>query len=357
MKTALVTGYSGQDGTFLTRYLLDQGYMVIGMARRISTEPPHRVRGKFDFTKELDTGRLKLVSADLTDMHSLLAIFTDNLIEEVYNLAAQSDVRVSFDQPMLTFEQNALGVLNLISALEFAYEHHGAKIKLYQASTSELFGTNSATDGLQNEDTPFAPASPYGEAKLAAYWAVRNWRNRGNYACNGILFNHESEVRGGNFVTQKIAREVTHLFIHPEAAKLELGNLEARRDWGYAGDYVKAMHAMLQQPKADDYVIATGETHTVREFVEAALAAIDKTIEWKYSGADEQGFVDGRLFVTINPDYYRPVEVAHLHGDATKAREILGWEPTTKFADLVKLMVNYQMTTVYEKMKGNQANG
>lgn len=350
MKSALITGFTGQDGTFLARYLLDLGYIVTGITRRISTEPPTRVRGRFDFSKELREGQLRLVSADLTDLPSLLRVFRGMHFDEVYNLAAQSDVRVSFDQPVLTFEQNAIGVLNLLACLET-----NANTKLYHASTSELFGTNSADNGAQDENTPFQPASPYGEAKLAAYWAVRNWRNRGNFACNGILFNHESEIRGGNFVTQKIAREVCHLLIHPEAAELQLGNLDARRDWGYAGDYIKAMHAMLQQPIADDFVIATGETHTVREFVEAALAGIDKTVDWQGEGLHEVGVVDGRVFVTINREYYRPVEVGHLHGNATKARETLHWQPEVSFEDLVYKMVNYQVESAYAKMKGNAA--
>lgn len=338
-KIAFVTGYTGQDGTFLTEYLLGLNYEVIGLCRRISTEPPRRVRGRFDFHQAIKTGQLKLVSGDLCDTHSLLRIFKEHPgISEVYNLAAQSDVRVSFDQPEQTFQQNAIGVLNLITVMGLM----APEAKLYQASTSEMFGTNG---GHQNEQTAFQPASPYGEAKLAAYWMVRNWRNRGHFAANGILFNHESEIRGGDFVTQKIVREVCHRELHP-GVELQLGNLEARRDWGYAGDYVKAMHAMLQVEKPDDYVIATGETHSVREFVEMALEMVGRRITWTGEGLHEVGSVDGKVFVTINRDYYRPVEVDHLHGDATKARTLLNWSPTTTFPELVALMVKNQISLI-----------
>lgn len=329
-RIALVTGFTGQDGTFLTRLLLDKGYTVLGMTRRISTEPPVRVRGKFSFTDEIKSGQLVLVPGDLKDIKSLLAIFMNHRVDEVYNLAAQSDVHLSFSIPHETYDSNAVGVLNLLTAMDAI----APNTKLYHASTSELFGVNG---GTQNENTPFAPASPYGEAKLAAYWSVRNWRNKGHFACNGILFNHESEIRGGDFVTQKIVRAVARRTVDPSFV-LELGNIESRRDWGYAGDYVKAMYSMTQLRVSDDYVVATGVTRSIREFLEASLKTVGLSIEWRGLGSFEQGFVDGSVFVRINPKFYRPVEVPDLNGDATKARQSFGWEPTTTFDGLVGLM-------------------
>lgn len=337
-KTAIVTGYTGQDGTFLTSLLLLRGYKVIGIARRVSTEPPYRTRGPFDFREAIREGRLILESADLTSVHSLIRVFNKHQVHEVYNLAAQSDVRVSFDQPELTFEANAMGVMNLITVMrQFA-----PNAKLYQASTSELYGT---TGGIQNEDSVFRPASPYAVAKLAAYWAVVNYRNEGKFACNGILFNHESHIRGGGFVTQKIVRALCDFKKYPtaEIRGLQLGNLEARRDWGYAGDYVGAMWKMLQVDEPDDFVIATGVTRSVREFVEAVCKELDFPITWYGEGIKEVGVVCGREFVTINPEFYRPVEVEYLHGDASKAKEVLDWEAKTGFNMLIRIMVSREM--------------
>lgn len=341
MTTALVTGFSGQDGTFLTRLLLDKGYKVVGLVRRISTEPPYRVRGKFDFSKEIKDSRLVLEMGDLNSIDSILNILTKHKFDEVYNLAAQSDVRISFNQPELTAEINYFGVLNLVNALRRLQP--GAK--LYQASTSELFGTNP--DAPQSERTPFAPASPYGVAKLAAHWTVVNYRFEGHFACCGILFNHESELRGGNFVTRKITRYFGRLakmnedYKGEEIVPLELGNLESKRDWGYAGDYVEAMWLMLQQNKPSDFVIGTGITHTVREFVEAAVKAIDATIEWRGEGVNEVGYIQSAAVVKINPEFYRPVEVHTLWADNQRARQNLGfgWEPKVTFEELVKIMV------------------
>jgi GDPmannose 4,6-dehydratase len=349
MKTALITGFTGQDGTFLTKLLIDKGYTVIGLVRRISTEPPHRVRGKFDFSKEIAAGQVILEIGDLNSIDSLIKIFKKHKIDEVYNLAAQSDVGLSFTLPELTAEINYLGVLNLINVIK----HFAPDAKLYQASTSELYGQN--TTAPQNEETPFHPASPYAVAKLAAHWAVINHRKEGHFAACGILFNHESEVRGGNFVTRKITKKVASwepffkkgqfwdlnelIKIFDEKHHLQLGNLEARRDWGYAGDYVEAMYLMLQQDQPDDFVIGTGETHTVREFVEAAVRAIGKEIYWEGDGTGIIGRIDEVPVLRINPDFYRPVEVTLLRADPTKAMEKLGWKPKVTFEEVVKIMV------------------
>lgn len=340
MPRALITGFTGQDGTFLTRHLLDMGYEVIGLVRRVSTEPPHRTRGHFDFSKEFATNQLRLEIGDLCDMKSLLRIFSTYPIDEVYNLAAQSDVRLSFDLPEETYRANAFGVLNLINVMDLLVP----KAKLYQASTSELYGH---TGGRQDEKTPFAPASPYGEAKLAAYWAVANYRKRGRFACNGILFNHESEIRGGNFVTQKIVRAFVHLKVYG-LGLLELGNLEAHRDWGYAGDYVEAMHRMLSAAQPDDYVVATGTTRSVREFVETVADLLKMDLHWAETldATRGAGFVNGERFIRIDPAFYRPVEVDHLHGDASKARAVLGWKPETSFEAMIDKMIQAELVRV-----------
>lgn len=338
MKTALITGYTGQDGTFLTELLLSHGYKVIGLARRVSTEPPHRIRGRFNFAEHMQKGNLIIESGDLTSVHSLIRLFSKYTIDEVYNLAAQSDVRVSFDQPELTFEANAVGVLNLITVMR----SFAPKAKLYQASTSELYGT---TGGIQNEQSAFRPASPYAVAKLAAFWAIVNYRNEGHFAANGILFNHESEIRGGGFVTQKIVRAFCRKS-KGMGGKLELGNLDARRDWGYAGDYVDAMYQILQQETADDFVIATGQTHSVREFIQIVCSIFTWSLEWKGTGVNEIGYINGDPFITINPEFFRPVEVDYLHGDASKAKEVLKWEPKVGFEQLITRMVAAQLETI-----------
>lgn len=332
-KTALVTGFSGQDGTFLTRLLLDKGYKVVGLVRRISTEPPYRVRGKFDFTKELESGKLVLEAGDLLSPASLNRIIQRHDPDEVYNLAAQSDVAISFKEPESTMQADFIGLVNLVTALQ----SDGDYWKLYQASTSEMFG-DKPNGTLLDKDTPLTPNSPYAIAKTAAHHYMRMKRKEGLFCANGILFNHESEIRGGNFVTQKIARGVVEWQRTGKA--LELGNLNAIRDWGYAGDYVEAMWAILQQDKPDDYVIGTGESHTVREFVEAAFAAVNLTVEWNgHEDVNEAGFVNGREAVKINPDFYRPVDVNFLQASPT---EIEGWLPRVTFQELVTLMVNNQ---------------
>ena len=332
-KTALITGFSGQDGTFLTRLLLDKGYKVVGLVRRISTEPPYRVRGKFDFNKELESSRLILEAGDLLSPFSLNRIIHKHKPAEVYNLAAQSDVGISFKEPESTMQADLMGLVNLVTALET----YGNGWKLYQASTSEMFG-DKPTGTVLNEQTPLTPNSPYAIAKTAAHHYMHMKRKEGKFCAPGILFNHESEIRGGNFVTQKIVNGVIEW--QRTGKPLELGNLNSVRDWGYAGDYVKAMWAMLQQPGADDYVIGTGESHTVREFVEAAFKAIGKEVAWnQHEGVMEVGFVDNNAAVTINPDFYRLVDVNFLHADPTKAGAALSWKPSITFSELVKLMV------------------
>jgi len=332
-KTALISGYSGQDGTFLTRLLLDKGYKVIGLVRRISTEPPYRVRGKFDFDEQLESGRLVLEAGDLLSPSSLNRIIQKYKPDEIYNLAAQSDVGISFKEPESTMQTDFIGLVNLVTALEA----HGNNWKLYQASTSEMFG-DKPKGTILTENTPLTPNSPYAIAKTAAHNYMQMKRKEGRFCACGILFNHESEIRGGNFVTQKIARGAVDWW--NDGKVLELGNLNAVRDWGYAGDYVRAMWAMLQQSEPDDYVIGTGKAHSVREFVEAALECTNEYIAWEGKGINEVGKVAGRVAVKVNPDFYRPVDVNFLHADPSKAIGRLCWQPQVEFEQLVKIMVD-----------------
>lgn len=332
-KTALITGFSGQDGTFLTRLLLDKEYNVVGLVRRISSEPPYRVRGKFDFSKELGSGQLVLEAGDLLSPSSLNRIIEQYWPNEVYNLAAQSDVGISFKEPESTIQADFVGLVNLITALEAVNKRTW---KLYQASTSEMFG-NKSHGTVLDKHTSLTPNSPYAIAKTAAHHYMKMKRKEGLFCANGILFNHESEIRGGNFVTQKIAHGVIEW--QRTAKPLELGNLDAIRDWGYAGDYVEAMWAILQQPEPDDYVIGTGESHTVREFVEAAFGSINQAITWQGKGTNEVAHTYNRLAVKINPDFYRPVDVNFLQASPT---QIPGWKPRITFKELVALMVKNQ---------------
>jgi GDPmannose 4,6-dehydratase len=334
MKTAFVTGYTGQDGTFLTKLLLEKGYKVVALVRRISTEPPRRVRGSFDFREYIDSGMLKLEEGDLLSRSSLDSIITSYDPDEIYNLAAQSHVGISFKQPEFSIEADFIGVVNLIESL--IHCSPSGEWKMYQASTSEMFG-DKHTEPM-NEQTIFSPNSPYAIAKAAAHYYCRMKRAEGYFISNGILFNHESEIRGGDFVTQKIVREVVHRELHDNVI-LKLGNIDSVRDWGYAGDYVKAMWQMLQHDKPDDFVVGTGETHTVREFVEAALKAMDHTIEWRGEGLDEKGYVDDKLFVEISEEFYRPVDVNFLKADITKVQHDLNWYPVYDFELLVTTMV------------------
>lgn len=329
---ALITGWSGQDATHLTKLLLEKGYTVIGLVRRISTEPPYRMRKGYDFTPQLESGQLILETGDLLDPSSLRRIVKEHQPHEIYNLAAQSHVGLSFKQPELTTQIDYIGVMNLISALESTHE---GKWKMYQASTSEMFG-NKEKGTILNEESELNPNSPYAIAKTAAHYYCRSKRNQGLFISSGILFNHEGELRGADFVTMKIAKGVNKWLETAEV--LELGNLNSVRDWGFAGDFVEGMHLILQQEQPDEFVIATGEAHTVREFVESAFGAKNQIITWEGEGEDEKGYVNGHLAVRVNPEFYRPNEVGFLLGDATKIKGI-GWERKTSFDELVKRMV------------------
>lgn len=317
MPTALVTGVTGQDGSYLAEFLLEQGYRVIGMVRRTSTINFDRIRHIQD--------KIEVVQGDLLDQMSLIGLLQEYRPDEVYNLAAQSFVPTSFTQPVLTGEFTALGVTRVLEAIRIA----DPKIRFYQASSSEMFG--KVVEVPQKESTPFYPRSPYGVAKVYGHWITVNYRESYNiFACSGILFNHESPRRGLEFVTHKITHGVARIKLGL-ADELRLGNLEARRDWGYAKDYVRAMWLMLQQEEPDDYVIATGETHSVQEFVEEAF---------QYVG------LDWRQYVKQDPRYYRPAEVDLLVGDPSKAGRKLGWEPSVNFTELVRLMVDADLDTL-----------
>ncbi|MCE9582102.1 MAG: GDP-mannose 4,6-dehydratase [Planctomycetes bacterium] len=332
-KKALITGITGQDGSYLAELLLGKGYEVWGVIRRSSSFNTARIDHLYQDPHEADV-RLRLVHGDLTDGSSINRVLKQARPDEIYNLGAQSHVKVSFDVPEYTGEVTGLGSIRMLEAMRDL----GLNARYYQASSSELFG--GIGNAPQDENTPFHPRSPYGAAKAYAYWITKNYREAyGVFASNGILFNHESERRGETFVTRKITRAAGRIF-HGLQDKLFLGNLNARRDWGYAPDFVEAMWMMLQAPAADDFVIATGETHTVREFCEGAFAKAGLPLKWEGTGAHEKGFApDGRVLVEVDPRYFRPAEVDLLQGNAKKAREQLGWKPKTGFGALVALMV------------------
>ena len=334
-KRALVTGITGQDGSYLAELLLEKGYEVHGVIRRSSSFNTQRIDDLYQDPHEPEV-RLKLHYGDLNDASSLNRILRIVNPDEIYNLGAQSHVKVSFDTPEYTGEVTGLGTARLLEAIRELQ----IRPRIYQASSSEMFG--KAVEVPQNEATPFYPRSPYGVAKVYAYWMTVNYREAyGLYAANGILFNHESPRRGETFVSRKVTRAVGRI-VHGLQDRLYLGNLDARRDWGYAKDYVEMMWLMLQQDEADDYVIATGETHTVRELCQRAFARAGVTVEWRGEGAAENG-VDagtGRTLVEVDPRYFRPTEVDLLLGDATKAKQKLGWTPRTTFGELVDLMVD-----------------
>lgn len=336
MKKALITGVTGQDGAYLSEFLLDKGYEVHGIKRRSSLFNTERIDHLYHDIHESDV-KFFLHYGDLTDASNIIRIIQDVQPDEIYNLAAQSHVKVSFETPEYTANSDAIGTLRLLEAIRILGLTE--KTKFYQASTSELFGKVQETP--QRETTPFYPRSPYAAAKLYAYWITVNYREAyGMYACNGILFNHESPLRGETFVTRKITRAVARIKLGLQET-LYLGNLDAKRDWGYAGDYIEAMWLMLQQTQPEDYVIATGETHPVREFVELAFRQVGITIEWRGDGINEQGIntANGQVLVKVDPCYFRPTEVELLLGDATKARKKLGWQPKVTFPELVQKMV------------------
>ncbi|MFH1707692.1 MAG: GDP-mannose 4,6-dehydratase [Planctomycetota bacterium] len=334
MKKALITGITGQDGSYLTELLLDKGYEVHGIIRRASNFNTERIDHVYRDRHRTDVP-MKLHYGDLTDASNLNRILEKVAPDEIYNLAAQSHVKVSFDVPEYTADVDALGTLRLLDGIKDS----GIATRFYQASTSEMFG--KVQEVPQTERTPFYPRSPYGAAKLYAHWVTVNYREAyGLFAASGILFNHESPRRGRTFVTRKITIAAARISRGLQE-KLFLGNLDAKRDWGYAPDFVHAMWLMLQAARADDFVIATGETHTVREFAGQAFAAAGITLAWEGSGVDERGIdrATGRAVVAVDPSYFRPTEVDLLLGDATKARTVLDWRPTIPFAELVRLMV------------------
>ncbi|NMC31906.1 MAG: GDP-mannose 4,6-dehydratase [Veillonellaceae bacterium] len=339
-KTALITGITGQDGAYLAEFLLDKGYRVHGIKRRSSLFNTSRIDHLYKDQHEKDL-RFFLHHGDLTDSSNLIRIIQEVQPDEIYNLAAQSHVQVSFEEPEYTANSDALGTLRLLEALRIL--GLTKKTRFYQASTSELYGLVQETP--QRETTPFYPRSPYAAAKLYAYWITVNYREAyGIYACNGILFNHESPRRGETFVTRKITRAAARIKQGLQDC-LYLGNLSAKRDWGFAGDYVKAMWLMLQQERAEDFVIATGETHEVREFVTLAFQEAGIGIRWQGAGVDEQGVdaATGRVLVKVDPRYYRPTEVELLLGDPTKAKTKLGWQAEVSLQELVAMMVREDM--------------
>ena len=342
-KVALITGITGQDGSYLAELLLEKGYEVHGIIRRASTFNTKRIDHLYQDPHEGDV-RLFLHYGDITDSSNLNRLIEKIQPDEIYNLAAQSHVGVSFNSPEYTAEATGVSSLRILDAIR----ESGIKTKFYQASTSELFGGLPET-APQSEKTPFYPKSPYGVAKLYSYWITVNYRESYDiFACNGILFNHESPRRGETFVTRKITRAAAAIHLGMQD-KLYLGNLDAKRDWGHAKDYVEGMWRILQQDKPQDYVLAMNETHTVREFVELAFAELGYEIEWQGSGVDEKGIDKntGRVLVEVDPRYFRPAEVELLWGDSTKARTELGWEPKYSFMDLVKEMVQSDL----EEMK------
>ena len=343
MKTALITGVTGQDGAYLAELLLGKGYTVHGIKRRASSFNTDRVDHLYQDPHEPDP-QFRLHYGDLTDSTNLIRIIQDVQPDEIYNLGAQSHVKVSFETPEYTANSDALGTLRLLEAIRILGMEE--RVRFYQASTSEMFGLVQETP--QRETTPFYPRSPYGAAKVYSYWITVNYRESyGIFAANGILFNHESPRRGETFVTRKITRAVARMKLGLQDC-LYLGNIDAERDWGFAGDYVEAMWRMLQADTPDDYVIATGESHSVRDFVEAAFTRVGVRIEWRGGpGVDEVG-VDaegalgevGRVLVRIDPRYFRPAEVETLLGDPSKARDELGWQATVSFPELVAMMVD-----------------
>ncbi|MDA8240162.1 MAG: GDP-mannose 4,6-dehydratase [Nitrospiraceae bacterium] len=336
MKTALITGVTGQDGAYLAEFLLGKGYSVHGIKRRASLFNTDRIDHLYKDPHEKEVN-FKLHYGDLTDATNLIRIIQEVQPDEIYNLAAQSHVMVSFETPEYTANADALGTLRILEAIRILGLEK--KTRFYQASTSELYGKVRETP--QNESTPFYPRSPYGVAKLYSYWITVNYREAYDfYACNGILFNHESPIRGETFVTRKITRAVARIKLGLQE-KLYLGNLESRRDWGHAKDYVKAQWLILQQDTPDDYVIATGKQHSVREFVAEAFHEVGIKLDWKGKGVDEKGYdVDsGKAIIELDKRYFRPAEVDTLLGDPTKARENLGWSPEVTFKELVSEMV------------------
>lgn len=353
-KRALITGITGQDGAYLAELLLEKGYEVHGLRRRSSVFNTQRIDHLHEQTQG-DDARLRLHYGDMTDSTCLIRLISEIEPDEIYNLAAQSHVKVSFETPEYTANADAVGTLRMLEALRILKRE--TSTRFYQASTSELYGL--VQEVPQSETTPFYPRSPYAAAKLYGYWITVNYREAyGMHASNGILFNHEGPTRGETFVTRKITRAVAAIH-HDRQSVLKLGNLDAKRDWGHARDYVEGMWRIVQQDEADDFVLATGETHTVREFVELAFAEIGVTLDWSGSAEEEVGrcSATGRDLVMIDPNFYRPTEVDLLIGDPSKAKAKLGWEHTTRFPDLVKEMVRSDIALVGKEMTYRRNHG
>ena len=352
-RVALLTGVTGQDGAFLAELLLDKGYVVHGVKRRSSSFNTGRIDHIYEDPHKADA-RLFLHYGDLTDATNLIRLVKEVRPDEIYNLAAQSHVQVSFETPEYTADSDALGTLRLLEAVRIL--NRTDEIRYYQASTSELFG--NAPHAPQSEATPFRPRSPYAAAKLYAYWITVNYREAyGIHASNGILFNHEGPTRGETFVTRKITRAVASIF-HGLQDRVYLGNLNARRDWGHARDYVEGMWRIVNHDTPGDYVLATGESHSVREFVELAFREVNIDIVWEGEGDCERGrdAATGEVRVEVDPRHYRPTEVDHLIGDATKAREVLGWVPRSTFREIVCEMVRADLDAVLAQRIGNARN-
>jgi GDPmannose 4,6-dehydratase len=353
-KIALITGVTGQDGAYLAEFLLQKGYVVHGVKRRSSSFNTERVDHLYE-DPHLPNVRFFMHYGDMTDSTNLIRIVQETKPSEIYNLAAQSHVQVSFETPEYTANADAIGTLRLLEALRILAL--SKSVRFYQASTSELYGLVRETP--QRETTPFYPRSPYAAAKVYAYWITVNYREAyGMHASNGILFNHESPIRGETFVTRKITRAVAAIH-HGMQDKLYLGNLNSKRDWGHARDYVEGMWLIMQRDKPDDYVFATGETHSVREFVERAFAEIGRNIIWRGQSIDEQGIDQGtgKPLVLVDPRYYRPTEVDILIGDSSKAKRVLGWTHRSSFAQLVKEMVASDLEAVKkERWRSNRAD-
>lgn len=346
-KSALIFGITGQDGAYLAELLLEKGYTVHGVIRRSSSFNTSRIDHLYHDRHETGVN-LFLHYGDLTDSSNINMLIHKIMPDEIYNLGAQSHVRVSFDVPEYTADTVGIGTLRILETIQSV--QNVKAIKYYQASSSEMFGKVQAIP--QTESTPFYPRSPYGVAKLFAYWITVNYRESYNiFACNGILFNHESPIRGETFVTRKITRAAVNIANNKQAV-LYLGNLDAKRDWGYAKDYVEAMWLMLQQAQPDDYVVATGETHSVREFVELAFAEVGFKIAWRGSGEQEVGYdeLSGRELIKIDSKYFRPAEVDLLIGDPTHAKNKLGWQPKTTFKELVKIMMQADLASLKKRM-------
>tara|TARA_B110000090_G_C13366891_1_gene440511 strand:+ start:671 stop:1747 length:1077 start_codon:yes stop_codon:yes gene_type:complete len=342
-KVALITGITGQDGAYLAEFLLSKGYEVHGIKRRSSSFNTSRLDNLYQDPHSKDV-KFHLHYGDMTDATNLIGLMQKINPDEVYNLAAQSHVQVSFETPEYTANADGIGALRLLEAIRLL--NMTKTVKFYQASTSELYGNSNIIP--QDENTPFSPRSPYAAAKLYAYWITVNYRLAYNiFACNGILFNHESPIRGETFVTRKITRGVAAIKLGLQE-KLYMGNLDAKRDWGHAKDYVEGMWLMLQQNQPDDYVLATGEAHTVRDFIENAFLEIGETIIWKGKGEEEIGLSKNtnKILIEVDKRYFRPTEVNYLLGDATKAKSILGWEASVKFSELVKEMVKEDLKLV-----------